>query len=531
MPMRFFSSLLSFGVGVSALLAQTWSTYHGDNYNTGYAPGMGAMSMPTLRWAFNGGGRIWINSPVVGELDGDANLEVVFGTYDNGTYYALHAEDGSLYWSYHLATAQNFGSAVIGDVDGDGWNEVICPFESFNDDTKNQIVCLEHDGTLQWSFSDFWSGWFEAPCKLADVDGDGKLEVVTTSYLGMVYALNAENGSRCWNVAKGTNCFSSPAITPVSINGGSTPDVIVTIYTLPDGGGLYALEGSNGAEIWSNPSAGYGYYTAPVIANITPDPSLEVIACNTEAGAVYCVNIEDGSLNWRYPAAGSIGDIGNTPAVGDLNGDGDNEIVFARDYWPTGTVFALNPDGTLFWSTNLSRITYSSAAICDIDGDGKPEVLIGTISDTSLYCLNGEDGTILWSYPTRGAVVSSPVPVDVEHDGALGVLIGSTDYNLYLLDVKPVYGGSLEDETVRGQRLTATPSAGGITVRFSLADPSPVSLELYDISGALVSRVNLGEIGTGEHTRFIPTRKAGIFFLVLNTRSGSSSTTCLIPER
>jgi len=54
MIFRIFSPL----VFVSVLFAQSWNTYHGDNLNTGYAPGMGAISSPVVKWTFPSGGRI-----------------------------------------------------------------------------------------------------------------------------------------------------------------------------------------------------------------------------------------------------------------------------------------------------------------------------------------------------------------------------------------------------------------------------------------------------------------------------------------
>jgi len=53
-----FIRIFLFLFPASVLLAQTWNTYHGDNFNTGYAPGMGAISSPVVKWTFPSGGRI-----------------------------------------------------------------------------------------------------------------------------------------------------------------------------------------------------------------------------------------------------------------------------------------------------------------------------------------------------------------------------------------------------------------------------------------------------------------------------------------
>ncbi|MHA2016288.1 MAG: FG-GAP-like repeat-containing protein, partial [Candidatus Thorarchaeota archaeon] len=87
----------------------------------------------------------------------------------------------------------------------------------------------------------------------------------------------------------------------------------------------------------------------------------------------------------------------------------------------------------LLWSYTTEDWVCSSAALGDVDGDMKLEVVIGS-RDDKVYCLNGEDGSVLWSYTTGASIDSSAALGDVDGDGKLEVVIGSYDHKVYALN-------------------------------------------------------------------------------------------------
>jgi outer membrane protein assembly factor BamB len=77
----------------------------------------------------------------------------------------------------------------------------------------------------------------------------------------------------------------------------------------------------------------------------------------------------------------------------------------------------------ILWWRDLQAPSFGSAAVGDIDRDGKPEVVFGTyFNDESIYALNAEDGSILWRYDTGGCNDASPAIADVDLDGQLEVI-------------------------------------------------------------------------------------------------------------
>jgi hypothetical protein len=83
-----------------------------------------------------------------------------------------------------------------------------------------------------------------------------------------------------------------------------------------------------------------------------------------------------------------------------------------------------------YWAFETeARVTAVGAA--DLDGDGLPEIAIGT-ADNQLYVLEN-DGDLAWRYEAGGAI-SAVVMADLDGDGRAEVVAGSSDGAVILLD-------------------------------------------------------------------------------------------------
>jgi len=113
---------------------------------------------------------------------------------------------------------------------------------------------------------------------------------------------------------------------------------------------------------------------------------------------------------------------------------------------------------SLLWSYETGESVETPPVIMDIDNDGKPEVVIGSL-DFKIYAFNGEDGSILWSYKTGGVVRYSPAIADINNDGTLEIIAGSWDHNVYALNGK--YGSLIWSYRTEGN-VYSSPSIGDI---------------------------------------------------------------------
>ncbi|MFA4948557.1 MAG: ATP-binding protein [Candidatus Krumholzibacteriia bacterium] len=98
---------------------------------------------------------------------------------------------------------------------------------------------------------------------------------------------------------------------------------------------------------------------------------------------LFCLDPRDGNLLWEKDVAGFAGR--SSLALADINGDGQNEILVARDLAssdplliggiPPWSVAALSREGEVLYSVPLWKDVASICAV-DLDSDSSPEILV-----------------------------------------------------------------------------------------------------------------------------------------------------------
>lgn len=134
-------------------------------------------------------------APVVVDIDSDGTPEIVIATQDG--YIRAYEPDKTLKWSTKFSANKNIFATepVIGDVDNDNRPEIIFgTSDAYRGDSQPVgLWILEHDGTPK-SVSPLpvYESGIQAPPTLADVDGDGLVEIIAASLKRRVYVWDTE---------------------------------------------------------------------------------------------------------------------------------------------------------------------------------------------------------------------------------------------------------------------------------------------------------------------------------------------------
>lgn len=111
----------------------------------------------------------------------------------------------------------------------------------------------------------------------------------------------------------------------------------------------------------------------------------------SQKGELVALNLENGSVNWRFSTGSPIGE--SSPAYG-------AGVVYIGDLG--GWINALNAaDGRKLWAFKTGSEIKSSPVVVG------NRVLIGSY-DEHLYCLSARNGSVLWKVKTGGPVHATP---------------------------------------------------------------------------------------------------------------------------
>jgi outer membrane protein assembly factor BamB len=279
--------------------------------------------------------------------------------------------------------------------------------------------------SIKWSFNTRDASFGQSAA--GDIDNDGKLEVVFGCYRNdsCVYALNGENGSLLWkfNAAGAAEGCNDTAPLIFDVDGDGKKEVIIASSCNPK---TFCMNGATGAVKWVCNTRGSD--SPPTVADVDGDGKPEILH-GEFGGYVICINAENGSIAWEL-AVDTDSWIQTAPTIADLDGDGKPDFVVAT--WNAvnrnaNKVYAFRGyDRKLLWTHSLSDVVYHGTAVGDLDGDGKPELLIGSYSDT-LYCLNGRTGSVNWTYSAgSNFAASSPVIIaDLDDNGVCEVVFAA----------------------------------------------------------------------------------------------------------
>jgi hypothetical protein len=332
------------------------------------------------------------------------------------------AEVPSQVYAYTYTLGQVTGATLVFDASvgayGSRW---------FNVTYSTNGTAVPAYRRVAWSATPVWttatnSGGGATGVTVADLDGDGKLDVVYGGNDGWIYAVN-DTGRPLWSRQASTSGFTipfPPQVVDLRHNG--TLDVVV----VTNDPSVVAYD-HRGNLLWSNTNLPV-LYTIPTFADVNGDGVLDVLI-GGNMKQLDVLNGTDGTLQTSYPVPSTA----YTVTLADINRDGVPELLFAGD---DGKVHAYTLGGAPIWTNAPQKAAFIEAPVSygDVLGNGVFEVITGDASNNGYeFAVYASNGTIAWSTATNSYTLGGQTLADLSGNGQLTDLFGNQAGTFYAL--------------------------------------------------------------------------------------------------
>jgi len=412
----------------------------------------------------------------------------------------------------------------------------------------------------------------------ADLDGDGDDDLAFANYGGS--GLSGAANRVCLNNAGAFACAdvepagaASAAVAAGDPGADGDRDLVFATVGPSDNGALnrFCRNAGNGTFTCSDVSPDLDETFGVAIADLDGDGDRDLVFANDGPGTGgdtnrMCLNNGTGTFTCADVAPGTA--KGDAVDTGDLDGDGDVDLVFANFFGPDRV--CLNGGAATFTCANLSSDGGDTfdVEIADFDGDGDRDLVLGTaISNdqnrTNKICLNngaavftcaslsadtdhsrdveaadfdgdgdldvavanedfftlGNDSGIDQICLNNGSAVFTCADISTTNDDSIALAVGNFGGSPVAVEAPPVGTGGLS------LAVAPNPVRGAATLALALGTAGGVRAEVYSVLGHRVAVLHDGPLAAGAHTLALDLAglPAGVY--VMRATSGAAVAT------
>ena len=259
----------------------------------------------------------------------------------------------------------------------------------------------------------------------ADVNGDGKTDLISANLLDATLSVLTNNGNGGFASAGTYAVGANPdAVIAADLNGDGKVDLISA--NGGSGGNTLTIltnNGSGGFVLASSPVVGNAVYSVTA-ADVNGDGMVDLISANASDNTL-TVLTNNGNGNFMQSASLGVGSAPYSVAAADVNRDGKMDLVAASRDANTLTIFTNNGSGGFVLSSaqGVGGGPWWVAPV-DVNGDGKVDLITANSVANTLTVLtnNGNGGFVIASSPGAGSEPFAVTPADVNGDGKVDLI-------------------------------------------------------------------------------------------------------------
>jgi len=285
-------------------------------------------------------------------------------------------------------------TVAVADVNGDGKPDLLV-----SNAGSIGVLLGNGDGTFQpaLTYSTGDKNTYSA-LAVADVNGDGKLDVVVTNQADIGVGVLLGNGDGTFQPVVLYSAGRDSSVAVADVNGDGKPDIVVA------GGNSVGVLIGNGdgtfQAVVTYSVVGYSA-TSVAVGDLNGDGRPDIVVANLGSSngnrdGTADVLLGNGDGTFQSPLYySSGGSQAFSVAIADVNGDGKPDLVLANNMTDNVGVLLGNGDGTF-----SAAVTYGSGGdadwvtVADMNGDGKPDLIVSNEYASNVGVLLGNgDGT------------------------------------------------------------------------------------------------------------------------------------------